>query len=166
MGEVELKFKPKGFVDKIGMDNVTRFIESRLSEYDISLIEWIKLLPLNKNHTLHGECAYLVKNPDNESIVDRGYRLRASVNVITDPPYKFVHWGRIPSKKHKQGWYSGEKHFVWRTLEEVAVHTISHECFHFLSHTKQVKYKNTEANANWWADRWSQQFLHQQISLF
>ena len=43
-------------------------------------------------------------------------------------------------------------------LEECAVHTLAHECFHFLSHSKQVRHKNTEANANWWADQWLLEF--------
>ena len=148
------------------MTHVCEFIDRSLSSYDTSLIEWIKLLPLNKNHILHGECAYPVVNDKDELLVEKGYRLRASVNIVSSPPYKFTHWGRVPSLNHKQGWYSGEKHFTWQSLDEVAVHTISHECFHFLSHTRQVRMKNTEANANWWADQWLQAYKHQQMSLF
>lgn len=154
MSHLKLNFKPKGIIDKIGMQTVTRFIETCLDDYDTSLIEWIKLLPLNKQNILHGICAYPVRNPSDKNVLDKGYRIRASVNVESVPPYNFTHWGRIPSGKYKQGWYSGEMQFCWDTLEEVAVHALSHECFHFLSYTKQVKMKNTEANANWWADQW------------
>ncbi len=165
MEAIELQFSRKGFVDKIGMQRVTGYIDNCLEKFDTSLIEWIKLLPLDKNHILHGECAYPVKNIEDNSIIERGYRIRASVNVESVPPYKFSHWGRIPSNSHKQGWYSGEKAFYWDTLEEVAVHTLSHESFHFLSHSKQVKMKNTEANANWWADNWLAEFcnLHKDL---
>ena len=43
-------------------------------------------------------------------------------------------------------------------LEECAVHTLAHECFHFLSDSGQVKEKNYEANANWWGDLWLTEF--------
>ena len=48
--------------------------------------------------------------------------------------------------------------FRFDDLEECAVHTLAHECFHFLSHSRQVDLKNTEANANWWADGWLRVF--------
>ena len=106
MEAIELQFSRKGFVDKIGMQRVTGYIDDCLEKFDTSLIEWIKLLPLDKKHILHGECAYPVKNIEDNSIIERGYRIRASVNVESVPPYKFSHWGRIPSNSHKQGWCS------------------------------------------------------------
>jgi len=145
-------------IDKVSMPVVMTFIQNKLMEFDTRLIEWIKLLPLNKKAILHGCCAYPQRvNPRSRSF-KRGYRLRASVNTELAPPFMYLHWGRIPSAKCKQGWYSGEKIFRFDDLEECAVHTLAHECFHFLSHSKQVAHKNTEANANWWADQWTDEF--------
>jgi len=152
------KFRQQGFIDKIGMRSVTTFIHGRLSDYDTSLLEWIKLLPLIKNNILHGECACPVQDPGDQNILISGYRIRASVNVEAIPPYRFVHWGKIASARNKQGWHSGEKHFQWDTLEEVAVHTLAHECYHFLCYTGQLMQKNTEANANSLADQWLEEF--------
>ena len=38
------------------------------------------------------------------------------------------------------------------------MHTLAHECFHFLADSGQVAERNTEANANWWADAWLDAF--------
>ncbi len=140
------------------MPHVLQFISGKLSGYDLSLLEWIKLLPLNKKAILHGCCTYPVQSPASAQRYQSGYRIRASVNVEMVPPYQYLHWGRVPSSDYKQGWYSGETLFEFNDLEEAAVHTLAHECFHFLSHSKQVKIKNTEANANWWADKWMVDF--------
>jgi hypothetical protein len=145
-------------IDKVGMPHVMGFILSRLDTYDLSQLEWIKLLPLNRNHALHGSCSHPVYSSEHKHALIKGYRIRASVNVEMAPPIRFEHWGRIPSTRHKQGWYSGEQTFVFDDLEECALHTLAHECFHFLSHTRQLQHKNTEANANWWADQWLEEF--------
>jgi len=145
-------------IDKVGMPHVLRFILRKLDGFDLSLMEWIKLLPLNRNHSMHGCCSYPVYSRAGKDKLLKGYRIRASVNVEMAPPIVFHHWGRIPSAHHKQGWYSGEQTFVFEDLEECALHTLAHECFHFLSHTRQLRYKNTEANANWWADQWLSEF--------
>ena len=145
-------------IDKVSMPQVIDFIQYKLSHFDLDKVEWIKLLPLNKKAILHGCCAYPVRTAPRARTFASGYRLRASVNVELPPPFVFQHWGRIPSNNYKQGWYSGPKQFHFEDLEECAIHTLSHECFHFLSHSKQVKHKNTEANANWWADQWLNEF--------
>jgi hypothetical protein len=132
------------------MPQVLAFINHKLADYDTAAIEWVKLLPLNRQAILHGCCTYPLRG---DAGLVSGYRLRASVNVVAPPPYAFEHWGRIPSN-NKQGWYSGAVTFHFEDLEQCALHTLAHECFHFLSHSRQVRYKNTEANANWWADRW------------
>ncbi len=145
-------------IDKVGMPHVMGFILHKLAAYDRSLMEWIKLLPLNKKARMHGCCAYPVYSRARKDELVKGYRIRASVNVEVAPPIVFQHWGRVPSVSHKQGWYSGEQTFVFEDLEECALHTLAHECFHFLSHTRQLTHKNTEANANWWADQWLDEF--------
>lgn len=145
-------------VDKVSMPHVMEYIHTKLHEFDTCLIEWIKLLPLNKKAILHGCCTYPLRIKPRSRSYKSGYRLRASVNTELAPPFVYQHWGRIPSKKCKQGWYSGAKIFRFDDLEECAVHTLAHECFHFLSHSKQVAHKNTEANANWWADMWTDEF--------
>lgn len=145
-------------IDKVNMPHVMAFICQKLADYDTRLLEWVKLLPLYKKEILHGSCAYPVACGPRSHNLKSGYRLRASVNVEAVPPFEYEHWARIPSNDYRQGWYSGAKLFRFEDLEECAVHTLAHECFHFLSHSKQVKYKNTEANANWWADQWLADF--------
>ena len=145
-------------IDKVGMPHVLAFIRHKLADYDTAPIEWVKLLPLNKKAILHGCCVYPVRTGPGGCTLKSGYRLRASVNVEVPPPFVYEHWGRIPSNSAKQGWYSGAVMFRFEDLEECALHTLAHECFHFLSHSRQVSHKNTEANANWWADRWLAEF--------
>ena len=141
-------------IDKVEMPHVIRFVIERLSNYDTHLLESIKLLPLNKKTLLHGCCTYPVRTKPRVRSYKSGYRLRASVNINLAPPFKYTHWGRIPSRSYQQGWYSGPREFVFDDLEQAAVHTLSHEVFHMLAHSRQVKEKNTEANANWFADHW------------
>lgn len=145
-------------IDKVTMPHVIAFICHKLTNYNTNQLEWIKLLPLHAKEILHGCCTYPVRSGPRANTFKSGYRLRASVNVEVPPPYEYEHWARIPSSDYRQGWYSGAKLFLYEDLEECAVHTLAHECFHFLSHSKQVKYKNTEANANWWADQWLAEF--------
>lgn len=139
-------------IDKVGMPHVMDFIVKRLDVYNTSDLDWVKLLPLRKHVLLHGECMFPYEGKHGER--EHGFRIRASVNINLAPPYHYDHWARIPSKKAKKGWTSGEQRFHFADLEECAVHTLAHECFHFLSETDQVGEKNTEANANWWADGW------------
>ncbi len=149
---------PVTLVDKVGMPHVLGFICARLGEFDTALLEWIKLLPLNGRHLLHGACTYPVRTRPRARSFKSGYRIRASVNVELAPPFRFQHWGRVPDPRCRQGWRSGPVEFRFDDLEECAVHTLAHECFHFLSHSRQVDLKNTEANANWWADGWLRAF--------
>jgi len=134
------------------MRHVVDYIIQKLAEFDTSRLDWVKLLPLNKTTLLHGECTFPGETAGRR--IEHGYRIRASVNVVMAPPYSYEHWGRIASKSHSQGWRSGEQMFHFDDLEECAVHTLGHECFHFLSDSRQVDLKNTEANANWWGDQW------------
>ena len=145
-------------IDKVSMPHILSFVQEKLSTFDTTLMESIKLLPLNRKAILHGCCIYPCRMRLRGRVVERGYRLRASVNVELSPPFVYQHWGRIPSSNHKQGWYSGVMLFKFNDLEECALHTLAHECFHFLSHSRQVRLKNTEANANWWADQWLQEY--------
>jgi hypothetical protein len=145
-------------IDKVIMPQVMAFICDKLADYDTTEVEWIKLLPLYAKEILHGCCTYPMHDDSLAHGIKSGYRLRASVNVEAPPPYYYEHWARIPSNSHRQGWYSGAKMFRFEDLEACATHTLAHECFHFLSHSKQVKLKNTEANANWWADQWLAEF--------
>jgi len=149
-------------IDKVTMPQVIAFICHKLTDFDTTELEWIKLLPLYAKEILHGCCTYPIDNDSMAQGIKSGYRLRASVNVEVPPPYFYEHWARIPSNNHRQGWYSGSKMFRFNDLDECAIHTLAHECFHFLSHSKQVKLKNTEANANWWADQWLAEFLTSQ----
>jgi hypothetical protein len=137
-------------VDKVGMPGVLVFITEELKAFDTSELDWIKLLPLHQTHLLHGACTF----PQRAVKRGHGYRIRASVNVEMIPPFVFEHWGRLPAPHNRRGWVSGACKFVFPDLEQCAIHTLAHECFHFLSDSGQVEQKNIEANANWWADNW------------
>ena len=139
-------------IDKVGMPHVMNFIVKRLTLYNTADLDWLKLLPLNKKALLHGECMFPYIGHDGER--EHGFRIRASVNIEMCPPFQYEHWARIPNRESARGWKSGEQVFYFADLEECAVHTLAHECFHFLSETSQVPEKNSEANANWWADGW------------
>jgi hypothetical protein len=139
------------------MPHVTAFICAKLAQYDTAELEWIKLLPLHRQSILHGCCTYPEYGGPGGRVRETGYRLRASVNIKVEPPFLFEHWARIPAS-NRQGWASGLMMFRFEDLDECAVHTLAHECFHFLAHSRQVKHKNTEANANWWADEWLAEF--------
>lgn len=144
--------------DKVGMPHVMAYITARLDAYETAELDWIKLLPLNRKALLHGACHYPYRrHPDSQEWA-HGYRIRASVNVAMAPPFSYLHWGRVPKPASRRGWVSGAQRFHFADLEECAVHTLAHECFHFLANSRQIGERNTEANANWWADRWLHDF--------
>lgn len=144
------------------MPHVTRFIARCLDTYDTSALDWIKLLPLNRRELLHGQCDHPWADP-NDSRRAHGYRIRASVNVELSPPFTYAHWGRVPAPHNPRGWVSGEQDFHFADLDECAVHTLAHECFHFLAATGQVGETDTEANANWWADGWLRRYSSEHV---
>ncbi|MEQ8493712.1 MAG: hypothetical protein RLW42_05755, partial [Gammaproteobacteria bacterium] len=150
--------QPYRVIDKVGMPHVTNFIGDRLAAFDTRLLDWIKLLPLNRKVLLHGACHYPFRRDVRAGGWEHGYRIRASVNVEMPPPFSYVHWARIPAPGSRRGWRSGEFEFRFADLEECAVHTLAHECFHFLADSAQLDERNTEANANWWADAWLEDF--------
>ena len=143
-------------IDKVGMPHVMDFIVERLRPFDTRPLDWMKLLPLHRNVLLHGARDYPYTPPSGKR--GHGYRIRASVNTEMAPPFVYLHWGRVEAPHNKRGWVSGEQEFLFDDLEECAVHTLAHECFHYLSASEQVEEKNTEANANWWADQWLAEF--------
>lgn len=156
-----MEFAPNAhyqIVDKVGMPHVIDFVIYKLRDYDTTWLEWIKLLPLNRQNLLHGACDFPYQSDVISGVWDRGYRIRASVNIDKIPPFTFTHWGRTPSERNPRGWVSGEHKYRFEDLDECAVHTLSHECFHFLADSKQITEKNIEANANWWADTWLTEF--------
>jgi len=140
------------------MPHVMAFIGNQLAPYETARLDWIKLLPLKRNVLLHGACHYPYRHDCAGDHRGHGYRIRASVNIEMPPPYTYVHWARIPAPGSRRGWRSGEFEFRFADLEECAVHTLAHECFHFLADSGQVAERNTEANANWWADAWLDAF--------
>lgn len=148
-------------IDRVGMPHVMNFIAKRLKIYNTRDLDWLKLLPLNKKALLHGECMF--PYVDGAGNREHGFRIRASVNIEHSPPFEYEHWARVPDKSSGRGWKSGEQVFHFADLEECAVHTLAHECFHFLSETGQVSEENSEANANWWADGWLASFRLSQL---
>jgi hypothetical protein len=155
---VQLSFVPNyRVIDKVGMPHVLDFVTRRLDAHDTTRLDWIKLLPLNRDTLLHGCCHFPYRERADAEWV-HGYRIRASVNVELAPPFRYLHWGRIARPGSRRGWISGEQEFVFADLEECALHTLAHECFHFLADSGQVTERNTEANANWWADGWLADF--------
>jgi hypothetical protein len=140
------------------MPHVMAFIGAELARYETARLDWVKLLPLTRHVLLHGACHYPYRRAGPERGRDHGYRIRASVNIEMPPPFTYVHWARVPAPGTRRGWRSGEFEFRFADLEECAVHTLAHECFHFLADSGQVAERNTEANANWWADAWLDAF--------
>jgi hypothetical protein len=157
--EVEfLRETEYGIIDKVGMPHVLNFVTAKLAQYDTRRLDWIKLLPLNRKELLHGACHFPYREDPQSEVWVHGYRIRASVNIEQAPPFTYLHWGRVESSRNPRGWISGEQEFQFSDLEECAIHTLAHECFHFLADSRQVAERNTEANANWWADRWLEEF--------
>ena len=107
-------------IDKVGMPRVISFFVSQLAAYCTSELDWLKLLPLDRNHLLHGACHFPFEPKSDSRVKPHGYRIRASVNIEMCPPFSYIHWGRIPSGKSKQGWLSGEQTFRFDDLEAVS----------------------------------------------
>ena len=144
--------------DKVGVPKAIAFVVRKLEQYDLSLIEWIKLTPYSGSRVVKGLCRYPRRlAPRSRTFVSQ-YRINANINPTIQFPATFDHWARIPNSSAKQGWLSGAHTYRVDSLEEAAVHLLAHEIFHFLSHSDQVPEKNVEANANWFADQWLEEW--------
>jgi hypothetical protein len=153
------------FRDRVGLPRVMKFIERKLAEYDTSELEYVTLSPMKTirgpKHDFghHGYCYY----PKSKDRKKEKYYITTAVRLDLKYPFSFVHWCRRPDPNYQQGWVTDSSVFTVYSVEELACHTLAHECFHFLSKSRQIKHKgqhvkNVEANANHYADLWLKEF--------
>ena len=143
--------------DKLNMPDVMDFILHKLALYDTSRVESIRLFPLRGKRTvISGRCVPPGVFPRHYKKPVLGYRLSAGINILPEmfPSVGFT-WAWVQSDT---GWEVGTVLKKYETKEESAVFTLAHEAAHFLMHSSQIELENNEANANWIAHKWTNEF--------
>ena len=153
-------------IDAVGLPKVKQSIKGKLSYYNTAQLAPIELISLTTSEVAPD---WLGRLPGNGSISypefsqDHNYHIRVWVSTIR-PPYLSRVWRRIPSRLSEQGWYSSPADVEWESRDNMAVHLLAQQCFHFLSHSGQLGFlhyrnrRNTRANASTFADSWLQEF--------
>ena len=115
-------------INKIGLPKVVDFIHQRLTLYDTSNLDWVKLLPLNQQSRYHGHCEYPKRTAPRKRSFVHQYRIKASVNVNPAMwPYKeIVNVGTW--QKEVRGmklWGYEEEEVILQTVEEAVVFVLA-----------------------------------------
>ena len=151
-------FTPKRplIIDNIGMSqDFLKWLTDLLAQYDTTLVEWFKLLPLKANHMYRGQCKYPVRVQKGSRSFKSGYRIRNSIHKdVKKYPYTCTHIKKGTITHDLLGdkycnyyeYVYHEETFVDR--EELLAFICGHEMHHWLRHSKQIGGRNTEPAAD------------------
>ena len=143
-----------------------------LAGFDTSKLEWISINPGSNGLGLYGRCFYPSKGR-------KLYRISCQVpgpfphqiHIRKRPVYKREDgtWPEIPEGCQRAGWYKNfktgkewERVIGWTTVQDIneaVVWIVSHECFHFLRKTRQIPGRNTEIDADEYANLKLKEYL-------
>lgn len=142
------------WIDEVGLPEVLAFARSELLPFDLSQLDWFKLLALPKER-YSGECTHPLRTgPRSRSFV-HGYRIRACVRPDARYPWE----GEIVtgSRTLEDGeWEYLSTWVCFLDLAEMAAFVAGHEAFHFLRHSRQIPGRDSEPQANLNGLRWLQ----------
>jgi hypothetical protein len=145
--------------DEVGLPEVMSFFCGKLEGYDYSLLESVSLIPLAGSWPIAGNVRYDKVQKGNEAPAFRSFRILGQVNL--NPaiyPAEFIHELRVADASR-----DGRDHFqrmcaVFGNIRVAAVFALSHEAAHFLMVTGQERFEDCEGNANWIANKWTNEF--------
>ena len=143
--------------DNIGMPAVVDFIQKQLREYDLSKLDWFKLLPLKKNVPYRGCCIHPKRNGKFKRSFVHQYRIRVSVNIL-DEMYPFGDKIKIGTEQDEDEWWYIHETEFFKNKEEIAIHVAGHEVFHFLRRSKQIPGRNGNPQANLFGMKWLEEW--------
>ncbi|MDJ0789257.1 MAG: hypothetical protein QNK05_20830 [Myxococcota bacterium] len=142
------------WIDEIGLPEVIEFTRAELAPFDLSKLDWFKLLPLPKER-YSGECTYPVRTKPRARSFRHGYRIRACVCPEADYPWDGeIVTGSETLENGDWDYLCTDVRFL--DLAEMAVFVAGHEAFHFLRNSGQIVGRNTEPQANLGGLRWVQ----------
>ena len=142
-------------IDKVNLPEVAEFVEKQLAPFDVSKLDWFKLLPLRRDRWRgwHKEPKRVA--PGSRKFVHQ-YRLNAYVN----PGDLFSWHERFNVPRKRRG--SGRESVNFADARELLVFAAGFCAYGFLRHSKQVQGRNSNtADANClglkWLDSWRYQ---------
>ena len=137
-------------------ESVADFTRRQLAGFDLSRLEWFKLLPLANRHRYRGLTTYPQRLRPRSRSFKHQYRVTASVHPGLVYPWQqelafATRW--VPG--HEGRLWEYVTHLVtFESARELMVHICGHEAFHFLRHSRQVPGRNTEPSAEWYGLQW------------
>lgn len=124
-------------IDKADLPEVAEFLEKQLAPFDLSKLEWFKLLPLPKERWRYF-CQLPKRVRPRSRKFARQYRLRASVGLAGPFPYS----EKIPIGTRRvntrRSWDYIYADVVFADARELAVFAAGSCAFRFLRHSRQV----------------------------
>jgi len=147
-------------IDKVGLPEVAEFVEKQISPFDLSKVEWFKLLPLPKRPWTY-RCQYPKRVAPRARKFVHQYRLSASVRPTG--PFPYNEWIAIGTRTVNAagGWEYICEDVVFADGDELLVFAAGACAFRFLRHSRQVPGRNTDPGANRfgleWLSAWRQQ---------
>lgn len=149
-------------IDKVEVPNVLAFVEDQLKDFDLRLVEWVKLLPLTGRNLWHGRCDYPVRVKKGSPKFRTGYRIRVSVTILEGmyPATAEIRTGTasFDLENGMTVWRYVYENDEFADVEELAVHGLGHEFFHMFRHSCQIEGQNTECQANRFGQFWLHEF--------
>ena len=143
------------------------YTSSFLSDYDIKKLDGIKIITRKSKHAVKGKCYF----PTSTS----GYRIDINIpgpfphnlSRYCKPVYKNPDgtWPEVPAnclptkrvilvdenKNVKKEWIRLITTYPLKTIQEAFIFVFFHETYHFLAHSKQIRGRNAENEADQFA---------------
>ena len=128
------------FIDQLQLPAVVEAVQLKLSQFDLSMLELVKLLRLKRMLKFHGACDYPIRFEKNGNRFRRGYRIRCSVNVnLTFPMAIELAVARSPAGAGDQARVIEFGYeLVFADVEEATIWLTGRTVFYFLQHSRQV----------------------------
>lgn len=149
------------YIIKVDLPDVVNFIRRKLNPFNVSMLTWVKILPLTKNSHLHGYCRYPKRVAKYSRQFEHGYQIRCSININLD---KWPYTTDIPYSTWQKE-IDGVRHWGYNTTKvkfenpsEGLVFLAGHEIAHFLRHSKKIGGKNTQVQADVYGLKWLDEY--------
>jgi hypothetical protein len=144
-------------IDRIGLPWVARFVTERLAAFDLSRLDWFKLLPLKNDIRYRGLCQHPIRPSSADSVSGAGYRVTASVQPRLSWPFEcrlVVEWQHVRNRQGRIVRRPAQETVIFTDPSELLIQVAGHEAFHFLCHSGQIVGTDAENEAERFGLEW------------
>lgn len=166
--------------DRTNAPAAVDFILDKLSGYDLSLLDWVRIYPMtDKQHlpVIRGDCPPLTLStcwsprdrslPEGPPLPRHKYRIKVNIWQGKDYPAIEHGWGRVPARPLRRRGprerFSTRGVCEWSYPDRLSatIHALARAIFLFLADTRQLGETPSNSNASAWGHRWAVEWLHE-----